>query len=254
MLKLEKIARTRDINVCIRHKPSFFSRNFFVALGCATAVHLSGIFLFHISPFKLNYKESLFLPTFVATDLMPEEMLDTCSLTLESQEKVPWYMLPPETALPNMQALVDHHLPAPAGLWKEYVNTALVFEAMSKEIKLQALPAFADPLPESSVSIHISGPLAASLLVQRHINEDQLIALIGSVKDLTLARRFMFKVQVDAHTGEIFWWDLAKKVGESDFQDYAIAILDSLRFQLPTQTFIQQGEIEIAFNLCMLQM
>ena len=218
-------------------------------------MHLFGFFFFQISPFKINYKDSLFLPTFVATDLSSEEVSDIFSLTLEAQEKMPWYLQPPAAALPEINAILDSKIPLDICAWKECGAANFTLESMHKEIKMQTLSAlFADPLPESSVSIYISGPLGASLLVQRQINEQKLTELIGKAKDLMLARRFIFKVQVDAHTGEVFWWDLAKKNGETYFLDCAITILNSLRFQLPSHTFMQKGEIEIAFNLCMLQM
>lgn len=253
MLKLEKIARTRDINVCLRDKPVFLNKTFFVALGYALGFHLSALLLIQISAFKVGYQESIFLPAFVATDF--KDAIDIRGLQIDSEDQIPFFFLPPAAALPDMMPFRETSICFQERHQQKLLRREHALLSVENHMEMHFEDSFfADPPPIAPVVIAISGMLADNFLLHKEEHEEELAQLVlqKKIHDLSVPQRFLFHVQVEDLEGEVFWWELVESSGEELCYEYAVAILKSLRFQLPSQSFAQKGDIEISFNLSLL--
>lgn len=69
MLQLEKISKTREVNISLRNKTPLLNSTFLQALAIAIAFHLVGAFVFQIKPFFVSKVDMIFPPVIVNTDL-----------------------------------------------------------------------------------------------------------------------------------------------------------------------------------------
>jgi hypothetical protein len=95
MLKLEKISRTRDINITVRAKKTRLNGTFFCALAMAMGLHGLGAAIFHISPFKIGYQESIYPPVTVAIDLGKEEINGDILTHIDEENEIPTHLILP---------------------------------------------------------------------------------------------------------------------------------------------------------------
>src|SRR5262245_51257714 len=106
MLKLERIAKTDEINVLIRSKPSLLNRPFLYALTYAILFHLSALLIFQIAPFKLGYQQSLFPPVRVASEV-PSSIGIYATNAMQDDDMIPSYLIAPLPPIPELPSFED---------------------------------------------------------------------------------------------------------------------------------------------------
>lgn len=199
MLRLEKALKTHEINVLLRPKEPFFNRVFCLALLWAVGIHLLGLLIFNIAPFKVNYSDSIFPPVAVASDLGAGG--DGHALAfLDEQIRVPQHLLlplavdlstPPIPATPPVK-LLEYQPSAPSSS-QPFLSSEL--RCLSHG-ELPIEPAACPP-----VKIQISGPLARyGSGVQPAVDLPASLAFLQG-RDYT----FSFDVRVDGRTGRPIW-------------------------------------------------
>ncbi len=239
MLKLEKIAKTRELNILLRTRQTFLSVTFLCALGYALLIHFGALFIFKIAPFQVNYQQSLFPPVRVATELPIQRGVYSSNQHFEEQEPIPAYLVAPLPTGPTIP--MARMIPV---LNKESITQKIAFntpffpqeEISEKEILASKTNAKIYEL----IDFHISGALVELLELSPLTNISQEIK--SDAKD---TYRIYFKVQVDQTNGEIFWWEIKEDPEDKKLQNYAIEALKSLKFAPQKAPDIVSGEIEI---------
>lgn len=238
MLKLEKIRKTKDLNVCLRQKEPFFNRTFCLALLWAAGLHLFGILAFHIAPFKITYSNSLFPPVSVDSDLGWSLRGKTMAF-FEEEINVPAHLLVP---------FIDDFVPAPVELpalkeksgYAPKISGAHPF--LSSELK--GLQHEASPLQRTSaqfVHIDVSGPLAAAVWKKPEIE-------ISSLHFTKKSELFLcFDVLVDGKSGRIFWLQPAEKAPLA-LLAWAEKIMKGMEFDVPSVELAIAGRVEISIR------
>jgi hypothetical protein len=244
MLKLKKSAKSRELSIILRDKPSLLTKTFFFALGYALFIHFSAFFLFHISPFKIGYEESIFPPVIVATDFPFLGTFDNVSIHLADEEAIPSYIIAPEPSLPEPFALIDHASSTQGGTLFD------PFFSIEDNVGIQHSDTlFTSPTPKKAVAIALSGGLAERILLdQKNIDED-LKTIAADQQRSMLPQRFDFSVQLERSTGKIFWWEEIGIDHSSDRRLYLLAVelLKSLQFNVDPRDFVDLGDVEINF-------
>ncbi len=231
MLKLEKIAKTRELNILLRSRQRFLTVTFICALGYALLIHFGALLVFKIAPFQVNYQQSLFPPVIVATELPIQHGVYSTNQHLEEQEPIPAYLVAP--------------LPMDPMIPKAYKMSPIVTkESIVREVAF-SIPIF----PEEEIRIlgnkekvyellnfHLSGGAIALSPINVYAPNEQTN---------TASYRVLFNVQIDQMKGEIFWWEMIEGPKNKKFQNYAIEALKGLKFIQHTMPDIISGEIEI---------
>lgn len=248
MLKLEKIAKTRDLNIILRDQPTFFSKTFLLALAYALLLHLAALLLFHIPSFVIPDANLISPPVYVMSELPDNLMIKDLSLSLSAPE-IPAYLIAPQ---PQMPALLPAAWQPAAinvsgmrqGAYEVHDNPYLAIEnellvPLSEEL-------LAGPAAQSPLSIYVSGPLAASVW---HSSISFEAALHTLSKHPSLQNgtpyRFIYDVLVDRSKGTIFWWEVHHADNNKILQELAVTILQQMEFEGDQTQFVASGRIEI---------
>lgn len=246
MLKLEKVAKTNELSVLVRVKPTLLTTPFLLALSYALFVHTAAFFIFQISPFRIGYQQSLFPPVRVATEVPFHDGVYATNEHFEEEEPIAPYLIAPspfKPQLPTAQAI-------PIIRNTEYIKqkNPLSNPFLSLE-KLLEIDIDRSELASSSVYIPLSVQLSGSLadLSFEFGTLDKIFEMHREQPYRTY--HFLFSAQLDQKNGELFWWDL--KVGENDTQaeNYALDILRGLRFTPKIRSGFLSGEVSIALTL-----
>lgn len=249
MLKLEKIARTREINVSLRDKEGFFNRTLLFALACALVIHGGALLLFHIAPFKIGYDESIFPPVVVATEF--PDPANKVTAHLDEDEPIPPYVvapLPKQTWPPQMPT---HAL----ARQMEYIQQQSVltnpFLPLENDTRIDDHSIhFSGPRDHAPIKIYVSGSLGDLTLVNQDTYEEELTELTSQSQKVKSAvpRRYIYTVQVEHDSGEVFWYELKHSEEDGELKKLAVDILKSLRFAPVRSLFVSSGEVEIVIT------
>lgn len=241
MLRLEKVLKTRDINITLRHKDSFFNPTLCFALLWAVGIHLGGILFFYIAPFKINYTDSLFPPVSVASDLGLSDTRHALALW-EEETAIPSYLLLPFTA----EAF--SHTPSKTPAIKPFNDRSTERDSarlfLSSEIQCISHGCSpVEPKATAPLKIQVSGPLAD--YPQSLTKEILSPSLYASHQKRNY--HLIFDVEVDGKTGQIMWLQPREK------QHLALArwgedVLKSMRFQIPPTKAVVVGRVEILIS------
>lgn len=240
MLKLEKIAKSRELSVLLRSKPTILTFPFLCALGYALLIHIAALFLFQISPFKVTYQQSLFAPVRVATEMPIHHGVLSTNLQFEEQEPIAEYLIAPLPLTPTlpkayqMLAKINRaemeqnntfnaHLPL-EGFFFDNLETPLAMESQSYQV----------------LAIYLSGPISEYSLKNKDVET------LDPQPQLTY--RILFSVKVNQSNGEIFWWDLREAPDSKQLQNEAINVLKSLQFAPQSTPDFLSGGIEIVMT------
>ncbi len=253
MLKLEKVAKTRELNAILREKPTLFSYSFMVALSYALFCHLVALCLFQISPFKISYEASILAPVQVASDFLFPDAMQQISLQYEDQDPIPDHLLAP--------MYIPEQLPALATISFEEKPKMLIlpmthdnpFLAMENEASIWQGFHF---LPEDSkhepLLVQTSGEIADMEVAVKTETFVEILKQL-SLKNPSLRRMepysFQFAVQIDQKRGEVFWWESQHDEVHAELNRLAIQILESLSFKMESSRFLDRGFIEITITL-----
>src|SRR3984885_13435148 len=113
MLKLEKIAKTMEISITLRHRDSFFSPALMTAFAIAIALHLVAGILFEVRPFKIKGSQIVFPPALVDVDISLSPENSVVALVVD-EDIIPRSIKEPKGAnltLPSMPLTTGSFLP-----------------------------------------------------------------------------------------------------------------------------------------------
>jgi hypothetical protein len=250
MLKLERIAKTRQLNVSLRDRQTLFSKPFLTALGYAAALHVVALLLFHVPKFSLPTGSPLTLPTIVATEFVGASAV---LLTEVDSPLPPPYVIAPLPMAPSLPTVAFE--PPHSWNWQYQLKVFTAsccsenpFDAVEHSIGIpQELTLFAGPAPQAPVAIHLAGQLAAAPLSQFDSHEEDLLELLQTQPRLRHHRscRFVYDVYVDSISGIIFWWESKIADGDKLFEELALEILTSLHFTSDSIHSFNKGNVEI---------
>lgn len=243
MLKLEKIAKSRDLNVLLRSKPTLLTIPFLCAFGYALFIHLAALLLFDIAPFRAAFQSSIFAPVNVSIDL-PLSTIYAAPLEGAKQDDIPAYLAAPQPKLPQLPIQMEESLLSLSeneASWQETqtfmsLESALFFNEFD-------LPSPTQPNP---LAIYLSGQVS-KLKVQpmaSALTENYLPSLSGTLPDYL---HFLFQIKVDTASGEICWWQQING-DETSHAKLAVEILKNIRFLPESTADFLPGEVEIVLT------
>jgi hypothetical protein len=248
MLKIERKSRS-ETSVSLKESGRMLTPTFLLAFGIALAMHLIGITVFHIAPFKLRHSDAIFRPIQVKIDFVAS--IDSGVLAeLENEGPARPPIPEPSKATPHIQAMppitvvrnVAHprvksvtHFPFNARSFESYADNFINID----------LPA---PNKGEPIKIRIAGDLANKpyALIGIDKNSLQLKDMHG---DGSKKRGVSYHVKVENRTGKIFWSHALESVERKKLVHLAEKILASMQFEKSSQGFSSEGDIEIEFLL-----
>ncbi|MBA3603287.1 MAG: hypothetical protein H0W50_06535 [Parachlamydiaceae bacterium] len=239
MLKLEKIAKTRELNILLRARQTFLSVTFLCALGYALLIHFGALLIFKIAPFQVNYQQSLFPPVRVATELPIQRGVYSTNQHLEEQEPIPTYLIAPLPTDPSIPKARMIPIVSKESIAQE-IDFITPFFPQEEILEKEILALKNDAKIYELLDFHVSGALVELLELSTLTNKRPQIK---TAKNETY--RVHFQVQVDQTNGEIFWWEIKESPEGEKLQNYAIEALKSLKFAPKKAPDIVSGEIEI---------
>lgn len=242
MLKLERVSHDYQTHVIVRDKNHFLTRSLLTALAIAVGIHLCIVILFHISPIKIRWTNTSFLPvqveaeapktSFVASSIgSNQHHRNTFPLRKTNSPAIPQIPL----YLPNRQI--------------DYVNSNNNISNPFSDIEKRLYqPSFASTAPSKSlnpVSLIVTGPLAS----KRIINNGLADLFSSPLPQVSIEQRTIYSVLVNGRTGRVFWVEQKQKSEAKALERIAEKILKGLKFSEDSTSFAIPGEIELHFNL-----
>jgi hypothetical protein len=220
MLKLEKQTKNRNINIIIKECGRLTSPAFFQALAIACALHLVGLILFQVAPFKLKHATSIFPPI--------EVNIDYRGVLAESRnEEISLLPIPePQISRPRIGGSVggtetfNHKGHRDTG--KELFGRNEIEELMNPVLE------------KTQVYLHVFGELAGRPYNLENVDKT-------SYGNEVIA----YHVKVEDRTGKIFWYEPTNQIVKKKQKKIVKKIFDRLRFKTNDRGFISEGYIEI---------
>lgn len=240
MLKLEKISKTRELNVLLRARPTLLTAPFLMALAYALFVHLAAFFLFKIAPLNLGFQYALFSPVNVAVEL---PVHNGVYVALQDQEPVPEYLIAPEPKIPELPNADELPLVKNSEYIKLQSPLSHLFMEFENSVSLET-----KTVPPEPVTVHLSGSIAEMSLLPIRIDASALAARIKTVS-MDEPFRALFRVLVDQSRGEIFWWELIESDPSQAYHAEALDIFKNLKFSPVEELGILSGKVEIVMVL-----
>lgn len=240
MLKLERVYKSRDINIRLRKRDRFLNRIFWQAFFIALGIHLFGLIFFKIQTL-LTHSATRLSPIIAHADL--DLTKDNFHVQVMPDQVPRNYPLAPPRSSPRMPKMA---LP-PLIRQTEYVqeNTMLnkdPFRELQKEF--MAMPSSELPLKTyPSLDISLLGALSSRSWNYRNPIK-MAEGLIPSFDEPLLA---MFSIQLDENSGEIFWKELVQSTGVEKLDQFAEKILENVKISHDDALFASNGLIEIRF-------
>lgn len=221
MLKLEKVSRSRDINISVRKKNAFFNTTFMIALGSAIGAHFVFLVLFHITPFHISYKDGVIPPSIVATDLRAYGNAGETLADTSREEPVPVFLKLP----------IKHEPTPPAGIQASPLSPIRI-----PSDELAARDITQGNLDWHSPSLDVQQP-ATYLVVSGSLASRQLSAPPPVFNEPFSES---IDVEVDDHTGQICWFKQCSPLIEN--------YLKTVRFTPLENSFTTSGRIELGYH------
>lgn len=252
MLKLERVSHDNQISVGLRDKKQLFTRSLVTALSIAVGLHLLLLVLFNVSPIKIRWGNSSFLPVMVEADVSsPNDSLVLASINHNLQPRT--NLLEPKPSLPAFPASPTFLPSRQMEFISEKVHTANPFSQIEKAIYQPTFPPSRQQSVSKPIQLVISGPLATKTILKNPVDQVVLPALTSSVKQNARDKmdhlRVIYSVQVDEQTGRIFWTEQKQKTDIPQLDLLAESILKNLQFVSTPASVATSGEIELHFNV-----
>jgi hypothetical protein len=249
MLKLEKVAKSRDFNVILRHKPSLLSYYFLLALSYALFCHLIALILFDVGAFKVSYNATILPPITVASD----KVFIGVTSDWGSQKPLPSYLIPPSSPLPQLP-VIAMEIPRPQEISKQDDSSENLFLALEDKIEVDPLTnLLSEKKGRRNFLIRCCGGLNESNII---INEELIAKDIPNFLKANPSLhssdpyQFYFSVAIEEQSGQIFWWDCHQASTENkELRSLAIHVLKQLRFDQQSLHAVNSGNIEISILL-----
>jgi len=248
MLTLEKKKRGGEVSITLKAKQSFFSSAFKKALLWALGFHFGAALLFHIAPFRLT-SGRIFPPAFVETDTLEGD--GGILANLESEWSSRRYLLAPRLATPEIPRILKPALLEWANFGHEKLENTVAFAALEKANRENALFEISDRetllREKPRVLVASNGALATRLVSWSDLAADHLENCVRT------PCRYIYHVQVDDRSGQIFWYEPvnidSKRSSKDDGSVEKMKVEDflkHLKFEKRMDGFVTSGDLEIS--------
>lgn len=232
MLKLERVYKSRDVNITLREQDRFLTKSLLKALGIAAAIHLFGLLLFQVNLFKIIGSQTQ-LPSVPVDFAFPSFEQGNVQSQVAKEE----LYLPIREPNKLKMNLPELHEPAPFSLPSAVEFTIPPFHFKDTDLYPADIFGESSELSPRLSSITVSGPLTENKII-----DDGLKGL--AIEENPEPFRLFYDVQVDNRSGQIFWFESKDRI-ESRRQRIAEKILKNIRFAPNLNSFVTKGGIEI---------
>ncbi len=243
MLKLEKIVRSREVNILIKDPEGRFTAPLMKAFAIALGIHLALFSLFQITTLTYRGPSTPLPPTNVVAESSSPHVATLASTDLETQldKRIP-IREALEPKLHDDLALSFQHF----SLAHQRENrTNNPFESLEEEILFP--PSLSDlktPLPP--IQLIVSGTIQNRLIAQ---TLTQSIPKLPQRAAEVERARCVFSVAVSPTDGRIFWYEAIEHTSIKPLDLLAESLLKSLQFTQEPNQLVTKGTVEIHFNL-----
>lgn len=244
MLKLEKIAKTLEINITLRERERFFNKALMQALSFAFGLHLLAFLLFHIQFIKIIDSPSAVIPALVEADFAMTSDNTVLAIT-EEEGNYSRHFIETKESKP---LLPTFHLCDPASEALQ-INRSCEWKSDPFSQMESQSNAVVIPLPKPvtgwirSLNVAILGSLSDFCL----LSEDWKRMDLTSIRNFQ-NYRVLFSVLVDPSSGMIYWYEWITEKIHRDLDGIAEEILKNLRFTPGENLITTCGEVEISFQ------
>lgn len=238
MLKLERIYKSREINIRLRKKERFLNRIFWQAFLIALAIHLVGFVIFKVQVF-LSSSAGRIAPVMAQADLEKEIF----NLQL-SDEHVPRnYPLEPPKSRPELpsQNRLSVDKPVPFAQEDHFNHDAFLteleaefFPPLDVALNVEYYPAF---------EVILMGMLA-----ERNMSHKKLEFPDAVPFPFEEGLSSVYSIRVNEENGEIFWIELSRSSGIKELDKMGEKILKGIRMTHDPSLFVTAGEVQINFS------
>lgn len=248
MLKIKKSKKSYEIHVGMGQPLFIFDRYFILALTAAFTIHLIAASLFHVRLFSVWEIETILPATKSYSHIVksvPEEDVDVIARINREGRLTPAHLVPIKS-FPALPKLTISRIHSSSDYLVE--NDKNPFLEMEEIIEDRYFEVDDIPLITSPVKVAIFGPLAEIPL--QTFDEDisrSFVLQKFSLKNLH-QERIVYDVQVDLHTGQIFWFQAQRSPIDKKQTIFAEKLLKNISFQINEKDFVQSGQIEITFT------
>ncbi len=245
MLKLEKVAKTREINITLRPRTSFFTKSFKEAFLWALGMHLAAGFLFTVQLIRISENIKVFLPAYVESEL-GSALNNQVIAELEREKIFSHYIGEPPDAKPEFSVFSggSEVTTSLASLKENSTENPFLkseFWLMAPELPLLKK---SSNLPKP-IKIEVSGGLEKYPILKEGWDTIEVSTL---KKMKPHGYKASYNVRLDLQTGRLFWIEplLLDKSKISDL--LAEKILAEIQFEvLDSSEAVASGVVEITF-------
>lgn len=247
MLELKKNRSNRAIAIRYKQVEKVFDRSFLFALSLALGAHFLGALLFHVSLFSLGNIETILPPTQALTSIIKtstdeKDAIVTTETNFEGR-LTPAQLVPP-LSVPSFPEIVylSNSLSEPRQLFK-------LDDSLHKNLDsvLNSKSSLNLSVKVPSVVVNVFGEIGASNYkfpshLKKHFESKSI-----SFKSLK-QNHLIYKIHVDANTGEVFWFNLETPSAEKKQIALAESLLMQMRFQDQNLSPFSSGQIQFTFS------
>lgn len=243
MLRLERTAHHRQINIIVYDKEHFLNVSLLIAFAVATAIHLALFLVFQITPLTPRMNEQIYPPMIVDADpilISGAAVLATPNFMSSFKDNLP-PSHPLKPIFPRTPVFVSIRHSDSIKQNNTAINPFLHLEKDVYEVPLFALKREID---KSGMAIIISGPLSTHQLIKNGLST----VPITFQNDHSRQQRIVYSVVLDPPSGKIVWYSLKESSHSGLLDKLAEKILLDMQFARNNNAFIVNGEIELHFH------
>lgn len=247
MLKIERLCHSREVTIRLRTKDSVFTKHLALALALSILFHFGSLLFVEIS----DRSPVILLPlpqVTVETDLGLATQAQESTLVPEmvSDGLMPRYVLEPEASCPEMPRMPTRQVNHRYISDRDFLPIESTFSHAKHLRYAPDAPHFSFIRHYNPVKIHVSGELA-----ELRVIDDGMQLFSDHLKRPHLVRRctVRFHVQVDTKRGKVFWFNPVLSSGDEELDEIAEQVLSKLSFDFTPTAHIQEGEVEIQFQV-----
>lgn len=237
MLKLEKIATGRNINVRLTESDKKIDPFFWKALFIAFLIHLTGFVIFHIEGIRLR-KSEWQEPVFVSAEIAIPTLEQQTIAAMETEKKLFFEMLKPKESVPELPALnIQIGEQQSKSLEEEKGWRDFAFRDHEFVVAMQ-LPF----VEEKPVEVLLSGMISDYQVIEDGVSGFSID------KEIAEPMAIKFLVQIDDRTGKVVSREVVQSTGIAALDSAGENILTKMELEAKPGQFVTTGEIEVRFK------
>jgi hypothetical protein len=248
MLKIEKKARTREIQISLRDREKLFNPNFRNAFLIALALHLFGIVFFNIVPLKIA-EGKILPPSAVEAELASTESPESLILAqIEGEKRDPRYQLAPKGSSPELPALAKFSFLHKMEYMKQNSLEHNPFAQIEKELQESYFTTQVLPADYTPVEIFFSGTEGNRVTFSLPAEFASFFSKRDNSRQALTRHRALYEIRIQNTSGEVFWIEKREETPIAALNQLSEKILHALKFANLSQALITKGLVEIIFT------